>query len=77
MIHVFLEMLYGGIIVCGRCNRWYPIINGVALMYPDDIRLYTRVNIIEKLFIKRFKDKFPKYVVSKDPLKLLRDYRNI
>ena len=39
--------------------------NGIIIMYPDGIRLHTRVNIIEKLFIKRFKDKFPKYVILK------------
>ncbi|MEM2220365.1 MAG: Trm112 family protein [Ignisphaera sp.] len=62
-----------GIVVCERCRRWYPIIEGIALMYPDDIRLYTRVKIIEYLFIRRYRDRIPKEVVSNDPLKLLRD----
>lgn len=42
-------------------------------MYPDDIRLYTRVKIIEYLFIRMYRDRIPKEIVSNDPLKLLRD----
>ncbi len=62
-----------GIIVCEKCWRWYPIVGGIALMYPDDLRLHTRVKVIEKLFIKRYRDRMPRDIVANDPLKLLRE----
>ncbi len=63
-----------GILLCDRCGRWYPIVNGVPLMYPDDIRLNTRIRFIEKFFIKKFIDNIPSDVLSRDPLKIVYRY---
>ena len=27
-----------GLLLCGRCKRWYPIINGIPRMLPDEFR---------------------------------------
>ncbi|ADM28612.1 protein of unknown function DUF343 [Ignisphaera aggregans DSM 17230] len=63
-----------GILFCEKCGRWYPIISGVPLLYPDDIRLKTRIRFIEKAFIKRFKGYIPDEIVHRDPLKLIHRY---
>ncbi len=63
-----------GVLFCVKCGRWYPIINGVPLLYPDDIRLKTRIKFIEKAFIKRFKNSIPSEIIYKDPLKLIYKY---
>lgn len=65
-----------GIIVCEKCWRWYPIIGGVALMYPDDLRLHTRIRVVEGLFIRRYRNKIPSDVIVNDPLKFLRELQN-
>lgn len=65
------DVIYG-IISCERCWRWYPIVGGVALMYPDDIRLHTRIRVVEELFMRKYRDIFPNHITDKDPLKLFR-----
>lgn len=39
-LHVFEEPeeISFGIIVCPKCNRWYPIIDEIPHMLPDDLR---------------------------------------
>jgi uncharacterized protein YbaR (Trm112 family) len=27
-----------GILLCSKCKRWYPIINGIPRMLPDEFR---------------------------------------
>lgn len=44
-------------------------------MYPDDIRLSTRIRVVEKLFIRKYRDRVPGHVIARDPLKLLRGVR--
>lgn len=63
-----------GLLYCDKCGRWFPIVKGVPLLYPDDIHLKTHVRKIDEVFIKAFIDKIPKDVISKDPLKLFSRY---
>ena len=39
-LHVFEESdeIVSGIIICSKCNRWYPIIDEIPHMLPDDLR---------------------------------------
>ena len=48
-----------GILYCPNCGRWYPIINGIPLMYPDDKRRHPRIASREKEFILKYKSMFP------------------
>ncbi|RLF14677.1 MAG: Trm112 family protein [Thermoprotei archaeon] len=48
-----------GVLVCSQCNRWYPIIEEIPRMLPDDLR--DKEEDIE--FLKKYKDKLPKEVV--------------
>jgi len=32
------EEIVEGILVCKKCNRWYPIIDEIPHMLPDDLR---------------------------------------
>ena len=54
-----------GVLYCPHCGRWYPIINGIPLMYPDDKRKHPRVAKREKEFILKYKDMFPEKLRSK------------
>ncbi len=49
-----------GILQCGRCGRWFPIIAGIPIMYPDHIRLRSRrAQALERVFLKRFRERIP------------------
>ena len=49
-----------GLIVCPRCNRWYPIREEIPEMLPDELRKETD----DLPFLKKWKGKIPKKVVS-------------
>lgn len=50
-----------GILICPRCNRWYPIINEIPRMLPDEYR-----NKKEDLdFLNKYKDQIPEEVLKK------------
>lgn len=34
----FSKEIIEGILICHRCNRWYPIIDEIPHMLPDDLR---------------------------------------
>ncbi|MEE8358767.1 MAG: Trm112 family protein [Candidatus Hydrothermarchaeales archaeon] len=33
-----LDLITGEVLVCTECNRWYPIIEDIPHMLPDDLR---------------------------------------
>jgi len=39
-LHVFEEKeeIVEGMLVCSKCGRWYPIIDEIPQMLPDDLR---------------------------------------
>jgi len=61
-LHVFEEKeeVVEGLIVCPKCLRWYPIIEEIPQMLPDDLR-----NQEEDLpFLKKWKEKAPHEIVT-------------
>ena len=56
-LHVFEEKeeVMEGIIVCSKCARWYPIIDEIPQLLPDDLREEKP----ELLWLERWKDKVP------------------
>ncbi|MEM1948629.1 MAG: Trm112 family protein [Candidatus Caldarchaeum sp.] len=59
------EKCYGleissGLLECGRCGRWYPIVEDIPRMLPDDLR-DTKV---DKEFVNAWSHFLPKYVVD-------------
>jgi len=61
-LYIFEEKkeIVEGLIVCGSCKRWYPIIDEIPHMLPDELR-----NKEEDLaFLKKWKDKLPEEVVK-------------
>ncbi len=49
-----------GIIVCDKCLRWYPIIDEIPRMLPDDLRKEAE----DKDFLRKYSDKIPKEVLE-------------
>jgi len=47
--------------MCEGCGRWYPIIETIPHMLPDDLR----EEIEDKDFLKKWKKELPKRVLAK------------
>lgn len=56
-LHVFEEgnEIVSGIIICPKCNRWYPIIDEIPHMLPDDLREEKE----DVAFLRKWKEKIP------------------
>lgn len=50
-----------GMLFCSACNRWYPIIDEIPQMLPDELRKEN--NDLD--FIKRWQTKIPLYILRK------------
>src|SRR5712692_8402432 len=52
------EIIVDGVLLCGKCKRFYPIIDEIPVMLPDGLR-----NKKEDLdFLNRWKSRLPKTV---------------
>jgi uncharacterized protein YbaR (Trm112 family) len=53
------EEIDAALITCPNCGRWYPVIDGIPCMLPDDLRMSGKQNIEETAFLKRWKERIP------------------
>lgn len=61
------EEIVSGIIVCPKCNRWYPIIDEIPHMLPDDLREEKE----GVAFLRKWKEKIPQNILAEGrPFKL-------
>jgi uncharacterized protein YbaR (Trm112 family) len=49
-----------GVLICPKCGRWYPIVDGIPYMLPDEYRIKR----VDREFISRFFEVIPKEVRS-------------
>ena len=54
------EEIETGIINCPKCNRWYPIIDEIPHMLPDDLRERNE----DLSFLQQWKEKIPQKIVQ-------------
>ena len=62
-LHVFEEEgdeIVSGIIICPKCNRWYPIIDEIPHMLPDDLREEKE----DVAFLRKWKEKVPQSTLA-------------
>ncbi len=55
------EIISEGVIFCTKCSRYYPIVEEIPIMLPDELR--DKNQDIE--FLKKYKDKLPEKILSK------------
>lgn len=48
-----------GVLQCERCMRWYPIIDEIPIMLPDELRSKSR----DFEFLKRWRDVLPENII--------------
>ena len=54
------DIISEGILSCPKCNRFYPIIEDIPIMLPDELRDKRQ----EMDFLTKFKDKIPKEILT-------------
>ncbi len=54
------EEISSGIIMCSKCNRWYPIIDEIPHMLPDDLREQNE----DVQFLQKWKEKISEKVLQ-------------
>ena len=52
-----IEEIDEALITCPKCGRWYPVIDGIACMLPDDLRMDGKQRIEETAFLERWKER--------------------
>ncbi len=53
------EIIVDGVLLCTECRRYYPIIDEIPVMLPDDLRSKSE----DIGFLNKWKDRLPKEVV--------------
>jgi uncharacterized protein YbaR (Trm112 family) len=56
--------IWTALILCSNCRRWYPIINGVPNLLPDNRR---KMDQPHKEFFKTNRQKFVGILLEEDP----------
>ena len=59
------EEIDEALITCPKCGRWYPVIDGIACMLPDDLRLQGRQKTEETAFLERWRERLPTNILKK------------
>ena len=54
-----IEEIDEALLTCQKCGRWYPVIEGIACMLPDDLRMDGKQHIEERAFLERWEEKIP------------------
>ena len=54
------EVITDGVLICDACNRFYPIIDEIPVMLPDDLR--NKKEDVE--FLTKWKEKLPRETVE-------------
>lgn len=54
------EEIEEGLLVCNNCNRWYPIIEAIPHMLPDDLRDEGE----DLNFLKKWKANIPEKILK-------------
>ena len=62
-LHIFEEKdeIVSGILVCSKCNRWYPIIEEIPYMLPDKLRDKRD----DLTFMRKWRESFPISIMEK------------
>jgi uncharacterized protein YbaR (Trm112 family) len=60
-----VEEIDEALITCPKCGRWYPVIDGITCMMPDENRLNDVMQRkAETAFLERWKDKIPTDIIN-------------
>lgn len=56
------QIVKEGVLFCTKCNRYYPIIDEIPVMLPDELREKQKDRDID--FLKKWQSKIPDKVIK-------------
>ncbi|NHJ12107.1 MAG: hypothetical protein EAX95_00440 [Candidatus Thorarchaeota archaeon] len=59
------EEIDEALITCQKCGRWYPVIDTIPCMLPDDLRMDGKQRIEETKFLEKWKSRIPSRIIDK------------
>jgi len=59
-----IEEIDEALITCPKCGRWYPVIDGIACMLPDNLRMDGKQRIEETAFLDRWKERISSEIIE-------------
>lgn len=59
-----IEEIDEALITCPKCGRWYPVIDGIACMLPDNLRMDGKQRIEETAFLGRWKERISSEIIE-------------
>jgi len=59
-----IEEIDEALITCPKCGRWYPVIDGIACMLPDNLRMDGKQRIEETAFLERWKERISSDIIE-------------
>ena len=59
-----IEEIDEALITCPKCGRWYPVIDGIACMLPDDQRMDGKQRKEETAFLERWRDRISSDIIE-------------
>jgi len=59
-----VEEIDAALITCPKCGRWYPVIDGIACMLPDDLRMEGKQRREEVAFLDNWKEKIDDQILE-------------
>lgn len=62
------EEIYEAILYCSKCSRWFPVVEGIPRLMPDELRNEGE----DMLFLKKYGEKLPKNIRRKFSSKVLK-----
>ena len=54
------EIIMEGAMFCSECSRYYPIVDEIPIMLPDELRDKNQ----DILFLKKYKNNLPEKIVN-------------
>jgi hypothetical protein len=52
--------ILNGILICSKCNRWYPILDEIPQLLPDELREPNE----DLSFLKKYSEKVPEKILK-------------
>ncbi len=56
--------IVSGMLICPKCGRWYPIMEEIPIMLPDEYRFRDDERERERSFLERWREKVPKEILD-------------